>query len=218
MPSTKRTSTLTKREHLMNNKKIVLAAIVTAALSTPTIAADWFIGGGVGTQQNSYKGSVKDNIDPDFNAEYFKDTDNDMLYEVRAGAYLNDNNRIYSTYSYNSDDFTKQQSLLLSYDYLVGLDANNKFNWFIGATAGVNHISPEADEFSSKDRFVWGGQTGFMYKINDNLSTEIGYRYLKQDFEASATYGDPIPTPTSFTEQASLNDSQQLYLSIDYRF
>lgn len=202
----------------MNKRNIALAAVIATALSAPTMAADWFIGGSIGTQKNTYKGSIKDNIDPGFNAEYFKDNDDDMLYELRGGAYLNDNNRVYGTYSYNSDDFSRQQSLLVSYDYLVGLDANNKFNWFIGATAGMNHVSPDAAEYDSKNRFVWGGQTGFMYKINDNVSTEIGYRYLKQDLDASATYGETMPMATGFTEQVSLNDSQQLYLSVDYRF
>ncbi|WP_394229717.1 outer membrane beta-barrel protein [Shewanella colwelliana] len=202
----------------MNTKTLALATIMTAALSAPTMAADWFIGGGVGAQQNTYKGSVTQNVDPGFNADNFKETENNVLYELRAGAYLNDNNRVYGTYSYNSDDATRQQSLLMSYDYLVALDANSKINWFIGASAGMNHISPDAAEYSSKNRFVWGGQTGLMYKINDNVSTEIGYRYLKQDFEASGSYGEPTPMGTGFTEQASLNDSQQLYLSVDYRF
>ena len=203
----------------MKTKSLAIAAVIATAMSAPTMAADWFIGGGVGAQQNTYKGSSQANVDPGYNAEFFKETENNEFYEVRVGAYLNDNNRVYSTYNYNSDDFTRQQSLMLSYDYLVGLGASNKLNWFIGASAGVNHISPDTDELSSKNRFVWGGQTGLMYKINDKLSTEIGYRYLKQDYDVSETY--PVPAPTNnlgWTDQASLQDSQQLYLSVDYRF
>ncbi|WP_394205744.1 outer membrane beta-barrel protein [Shewanella waksmanii] len=206
----------------MKKQTIVIATLLSSAMAMPAMAADWFIGGGVGAQQNTYKGSVTDNVDPGFSPTLNgKETENNVFYELRGGAYLNDNNRIYATYNYNSDDFTRQQSLLFSYDYLVGLTADNKLNWFIGATAGFNHISPDTDELSSKDRFVWGGQTGLMYKINDNVSTEIGYRYLKQDYDVSNTYGeDPVPSPmnSGITESASLNDSQQLYLSIDYRF
>lgn len=196
----------------MNSKKLALAVTVASVLSAPAMAADWFIGGGVGAQQNTYKGAAQ-GVDPEFNNDYFstKERENDAVYEVRAGAYLNDNNRVYTTYSYNSDDLAKQQSLLLSYDYLLGLDASNKLNWFVGATAGVNHVNPDTSYLSSKDRFVWGGQTGLMYKINDNLSSEIGYRYLKQDYDAG------ISTDAG-SASFSLDDSQQVYLSVDYRF
>ncbi|WP_299810395.1 outer membrane beta-barrel protein [uncultured Shewanella sp.] len=202
----------------MKTKSLILASVMATAISAPTMAADWFIGGGVGAQQNTYKGSSEENIDPGFNAESFKETENNVIYEVRAGVYLNDANRIYGTYSYNSDDLSRQQSFLMSYDYLVGLGDSNKLNWFIGATAGVNHISPDTSAVDSDNRFVWGGQTGLMYKINDQLSAEVGYRYLKQDYDASVT--TPVPSPASMgsTESASLNDSQQLYMAVDYRF
>ncbi|PKH59305.1 porin family protein [Shewanella sp. Choline-02u-19] len=210
----------------MKTKSLILASVIATVISAPTMAADWFIGGGVGAQQNSYKGSTttEATVDPGFNSETenWSTSEDNAVYELRAGVFLDDNNRVYGTYSYNSDDFAKQQSLLLSYDYLVALGDSNKLNWFIGATAGVNHISPETALASSSNNFVWGGQTGIMYKINDNLSTEIGYRYLKQDYDASASMTmqpkmeDAIGT--TITETASLNDSQQLYLSVDYRF
>lgn len=196
----------------MTKKTLAIATIITSALSAPTMAADWFIGGSIGSQENNYKAKLTEAVDPEFNNGSYKDSDNDAIYGLRGGAYLNDNNRIYGTYSYNSDDFAEQQSLLLSYDYLVGLDANNKFNWFIGATAGVNHESPDTDLLESKNRFVWGGQTGFMYKINDSVNAEIGYRYLKQDYERS--FASDAGDKASF----SLDDSQQVYLSVDYRF
>lgn len=199
----------------MKTKSLILASVIATVISAPTMAADWFIGGSVGAQQNSYEGStttetiVNDGID--IETAIGSTNENNAVYELRAGAFINDNNRIYGTYSYNSDDFSKQQSALLSYDYLVALGDSNKLNWFIGATAGINHVSPDTDLVSSSNNFVWGGQTGIMYKLNDKLSTEIGYRYLKQDFDASTS-------TATVTETASLNDSQQLYLSIDYRF
>lgn len=198
----------------MKIKSLALAAVIATAMSAPTMAADWFIGGGVGAQQNTYKGSYTPAIQNPIAGsptETAKETENNEFYELRVGAYLNDSNRVYGTYSYNSDDASRQQSFMISYDYLVALGDSNKLNWFIGATAGVNHFSADADELSSKDRFVWGGQTGFMYKINDKFSTELGYRYLKQDYEVSGSgdYG---------SGSISLQDSQQLYLSVDYRF
>ncbi|MPY25578.1 porin family protein [Shewanella psychropiezotolerans] len=188
----------------MKTKSLALAAVIATAMSAPTMAADWFIGGAVGYQQDTYKtDSLLEGKD--------KDKQKDMTYQVRGGAYLNDNNRVYGTYSYNSDDIAKQQGFLMSYDYLIGLDASNKLNWFVGATAGMNHTSPDSKDFSSKNTFVWGGQTGFMYKINDKLSTEIGYRYLKQDYDLDISNGANKGT-------FSLNDTQQVYLGVDYRF
>ena len=210
----------------MKTKSLALAAVIATAMSAPTMAADWFIGGGVGAQQNSYKGSTitEDVVDPSLNRDTVNrsSTENNEFYELRAGVYLNDNNRVYGTYSYNSDDASKQQSFMVSYDYLVALSASNKLNWFIGASAGVNHLSPDTPMVSSSNNFVWGGQTGLMYKINDKFSTELGYRYLKQDYDTSSTATiSPLMVGAgrmNVTESASLNDSQQLYLSVDYRF
>ncbi|GIU19583.1 PhoP/Q and low Mg2+ inducible outer membrane protein H1 [Shewanella sp. c952] len=207
----------------MKTKSLILASVIATVISAPTMAADWFIGGGVGAQENTYKGSyvpeIQNPIAGGPQTQSVKETESNAVYELRAGVYLNDNNRVYGTYSYNSDDFSKQQSFLMSYDYLVGLGDSNKLNWFIGATAGMNHISPDASTLDSKNTFVWGGQTGIMYKINDNLSTEIGYRYLKQDYEENlGPEAVPYNGAVVGTETASLNDSQQLYLSVDYRF
>jgi hypothetical protein len=46
-----------------------------------------------------------------------------------------------------------------------------------------------------------------VYKLNDNLNTEIGYRYLKQDYDNKIDTG-----------KYALDNTQQLYLSVDYRF
>ncbi len=188
----------------MKNKSLVLAAVAATAISAPTIAADWFVGGAVGYQQDTYK------LDSTVEGKH-KNDEKDMTYQIRTGAYLNDNNRVYGTYSYNSDDIAKQQGFLMSYDYLVGLGDANKLNWFIGATAGMTHTSMKNVDISSDNTFVWGGQTGLMYNINDNLSTEIGYRYLKQDYDINTSNG-------ANTGSFALNDTQQVYLGVDYRF
>ncbi|ACA84703.1 outer membrane beta-barrel protein [Shewanella woodyi] len=191
----------------MKKQSLAVAAVLATAISAPSMAADWFVGGAVGYQQDTYKIKETENGA----TESDKAKEKDMSYQLRVGTYLNDNNRVYGTYSYNSDDFAKQQSFLASYDYLVPLGAGKKLNWFVGATAGMNHTSPDFDELSSKNTFVWGGQTGLMYKINDKLSTEIGYRYLKQDYDVSAS-------DTDYSAKFSLNDTQQVYLGVDYRF
>lgn len=208
----------------MKKQSLALAAVLATAISAPAMAADWFVGGALGAQENKYEGTVNviEPIDPGFSIPMTgSEKENNAIYELRTGVYLNDQNRVYGTYSYNSDDFTKQQSLLMSYDYLVSLGDSNKLNWFIGATAGINHVSPETSMVSSNNNFVWGGQTGLMYKINDQLSAEIGYRYLKQDYDVShfeSAISPAAGTGPGVQTNVSLNNSQQVYLGVDYRF
>ena len=191
----------------MKTQSLVLAAAIATIMSAPTMATEWFVGGGLGAQQNTHKSTAPSVTGNGTTSS--RDTENNITYELRGGAFLNENNRVYGTYSINSDHFSRQQSLLISYDYLVSLGESNKLNWFVGATAGVNHFSPKTDELSSKNRFVWGGQTGLMYKFTDNISTEFGYRYLKQDHEFKASED---------THAFNLDNSQQVYLAVDYRF
>ncbi|MBQ4890586.1 hypothetical protein A9267_13520 [Shewanella sp. UCD-FRSSP16_17] len=186
----------------MKTKQLILAGVITSMMSVPAMASDWFIGGAAGYQQNKYEDSTVGGG---------KEKEKDMAYQLRVGTYINDNSRVYGTYGYNSEDIGKQQNFLLSYDYLVPLGASNKMNWFVGATAGMTHTSIKDADLSSGNNFVWGGQTGFMYNINDNWSTEIGYQYLKQDYEKDVGNG-------ANTGTFSLNDTQQVYLAIDYKF
>ena len=187
----------------MKTKQLILAGVITSMMSVPAMASDWFIGGAAGYQKNTYK--------LDSSVDGTKEKEKDMAYQLRVGTYINDNSRVYGTYGYNSEDIGKQQNFLLSYDYLVPLGASNKMNWFVGATAGMTHTSIKDVDLSSGNNFVWGGQTGFMYNINDNWSTEIGYQYLKQDYEKDVGNG-------ANTGTFSLNDTQQVYLAIDYKF
>ncbi len=179
-------------ESMMKTKSLVLASVVAATLSIPAMAADNFVGAAYGNQQNDY----------DVGSGYSKDVNN-PTYQLRAGTYINKEARLYLTYSFNDDDFAKQQMGLVSYDFLIPVTSDQKLNWFVGATAGMNHISPDTSYLDSANRFVWGGQTGLQYKLNPKLSTEVGYRYLKQDYSKG-----------SF----SLDNSQQVYLGVDYRF
>ncbi|KLV05511.1 outer membrane protein H1 [Photobacterium aquae] len=166
-----------------------ITAISTLALavmaSSPAFAADtqWFVGGGVGYQNDKLKGTDAPNGE-------------DATYQLRGGAILNDHHRVMGTYSYM--DKSSQNMFLASYDYLVPV--HQKVNLFAGVSAGVadNKVRNE----SSTD-FVWGGQVGAMYKFNDKWSTDVTYRYLDQDYEENNT---------------RLDYSQQVVLSVDYRF
>ncbi|MGR5140345.1 porin family protein [Photobacterium sp. DNB23_23_1] len=166
-----------------------ITAISTLALTiiaaSPAFAADtqWFVGGGVGYQEDNVKGTNAQNGE-------------DATYQLRGGAIMNDHHRVMGTYSYM--DKSSQNMFLASYDYLVPVHQN--VNLFAGVSAGVadNKISG-----SSSTDFVWGGQVGAMYEINDSWSTDLTYRYLDQDYSKNGT---------------KIDYSQQIVWSVDYRF
>ncbi|PSW05123.1 porin family protein [Photobacterium lipolyticum] len=159
--------------------------ILSAAVTLPAFAADtdWFVGGGVGYQQDEVKG-VNDQ-----NGE-------DATYQLRGGAIINDHHRVMGTYSYM--DKSSQDMFLASYDYLIPVA--QQVNLFAGVSAGF--ADSEIASTSSTD-FVWGGQVGAMYEINDSWSTELAYRYLEQDYSENST---------------KIDYSQQVVWSVDYKF
>ncbi|WP_036830883.1 porin family protein, partial [Photobacterium sanctipauli] len=165
-----------------------IAALSTLALTvfaaSPAFAADteWFVGGGVGYQEDSIKGNNAQNGE-------------DATYQIRGGAIMNDHHRVMGTYSYM--DKSSQNMFLASYDYLMPVHQN--INLFAGVSAGV--ADSKLNSNSSTD-FVWGGQVGAMYEINDNWSTDLTYRYLDQDYSEN---------------QAKIDYSQQVVWSVDYR-
>ncbi|MGR5065171.1 porin family protein [Photobacterium sp. DNB22_13_2] len=166
-------------------KKFTVASTFALAVmaASPVLAADtdYFIGAGVGYQN--------DHISHDQNGE-------DVTTQLRGGAIINEHHRVMGTYSYM--DKSKQNTLLASYDYLVPV--HKDINVFAGVSAGVanSHINHR----SSTD-FVYGGQVGAMYKINENWSTDLTYRYLDQDYDKNDT---------------KVENSQQVVLSVDYHF
>ncbi|MGR5063783.1 porin family protein [Photobacterium sp. DNB22_13_2] len=166
-----------------------ITAISTLALTimaaSPAFAADtqWFVGGGVGYQEDNVKGANSQNGE-------------DATYQLRGGAIMNDHHRVMGTYSYM--DKSSQNMFLASYDYLVPVHQN--VNLFAGVSAGV--ADSKINGSSSTD-FVWGGQVGAMYEINDNWSTDLAYRYLDQDYSKNDT---------------KIDYSQQVVWSVDYRF
>ncbi|MGF1683900.1 porin family protein [Photobacterium makurazakiensis] len=168
-------------------KKITaLSTIVLAVFAaSPVLAADaqWFIGGGIGYQEDTIKGEGAQNGE-------------DATYQLRGGAILNDHHRVMGTYSYM--DKSSQNMFLASYDYLLPVHQN--VNLFAGVSTGF--ADSKIDGKSSTD-FVWGGQVGAMYEINDSWSTDLTYRYLDQDYSENNT---------------KIDYSQQVVWSVDYRF
>ncbi|MCW8328523.1 porin family protein [Photobacterium sp. SDRW27] len=167
----------------MKKLTIISTLALASAAASPVFAADteWFVGAGAGYQEDSIKGASGGE---------------DMTYQLRGGAILNDHHRVMGTYSYM--DKSSQNMFLASYDYLLPVAQN--VNLFAGVSAGA--ADSKIDGKSSTD-FVWGGQVGAMYEINDNWSTDLTYRYLDQDYSENNT---------------KIDYSQQVVLSVDYKF
>ncbi|GAD03823.1 outer membrane beta-barrel protein [Agarivorans albus] len=122
--------------------------------------------------------------------------DDDATFQLRGGAIINENHRVMGTYAYM--DELSQNTFLASYDYIHPV--SEKFSVFAGASIGA--ADSEINNQSSTE-FVWGGQAGMMYRINSNWSAELAYRYLDQDYQSHGV---------------KINDTQQVYMSVDYRF
>ncbi|MGF1689285.1 porin family protein [Photobacterium japonica] len=169
----------------MKKITVVSALALSVFAASPALAADtdWFVGGGVGYQADNVKGAHEQNGE-------------DATYQVRGGAIINDHHRVMGTYSYM--DKSSQNMFLASYDYLVPVHQN--INLFAGVSAGV--ADSKISSNSATD-FVWGGQVGAMYDINESWSTDLTYRYLDQDYSENST---------------KIDYSQQVVWSVDYHF
>lgn len=202
--------------------KLALGTSLLGLTATPALANDndWFIGGTIGSQKNTFQDSGYALKDPKNEFDHSqKINEYDAAYSVRFGKYFGDNSehRLYSTYSYSdgrSGDLDsakyRQQNILFSYDYIVPIGQSD-INWFVGATAGYGHTRVHHELGGSKDGFIYGGQTGFQYNLNDNMTAELGYRYIKEDYQK-------VSVENSYANTLALDESQQVYLGIDYRF
>ncbi len=179
----------------MKLKNAMMMAVGTVLLcgSAQAVEIDYFAGMGLGYQTDSVEGAVT------------KDTE-DLSYQGRLGMIIEENHRITGTFGYMEDKFDRnateykqeQYSWLVSYDYL--LPVHEKVNLFAGVSTGVNDNKIAGK--SSAD-FVYGGQVGVQYKWSKHFSSDLGYRYLAQDYDERGT---------------EIDDSQQVYLTLDYKF
>ncbi|MFK0570883.1 outer membrane beta-barrel protein [Endozoicomonas sp.] len=169
-------------------KSTLTAAIMVATLATTSVlsvnvmAADWFVGGsaGAGFNDMSAKGSAD-----------IKDPDGPVKYGIQVGAHLNDNVRIYGTYTYGDDDAKRngvktemeEQQFLASVDYLFG---TGNLKPFVGLTVGIDNTEFKVggeNGFSDDDTaFAYGAQAGVLFSIK-SWDMEAGYRQLWHDNE-----------------------------------
>ncbi|MBE7215105.1 porin family protein [Shewanella benthica] len=176
--------------------KTILASVLCSGLLVASVNAaevEYFVGAAAGYQTDKVDGGIQ------------HDTE-DMSWQGRVGVLIEQQHRITGTFGYMEDKFSQadsdykqeQYSWLVSYDYLIPV--HKDVNLFVGVTAGANDnkIAGRA----STD-VVWGGQAGVQYKWSEHFSSDLGYRYLEQDYERHGI---------------SIDNSQQVYLTLDYKF
>lgn len=139
--------------------------IITCGLySTVSIAEkDYFVGGGVGYQNDRLDGVSS------LNGE-------DAFAQLNTGLTIDSQHRVMATYSYK-DKFS-QSLFFASYDYLYDITDKVSLNGGFLLGIGYNDIADK----TSVD-FVRGLQVGTSYHINSDWSTDLTYRYIHQDFD-----------------------------------
>ncbi|MFB2779062.1 outer membrane beta-barrel protein [Shewanella mangrovisoli] len=177
----------------LNKTMMMAAGAALLCSSVQAVEIDYFAGMGLGYQADEIEGVIN------------KDTE-DLSYQARVGMLIEQNHRITGTFGYMEDKFNfandkykqEQYSWLVSYDYL--LPVHKDVNLFAGVSIGANDNKVSG---KSATDFVYGGQVGVQYKWSEHFSSDLGYRYLAQDYEESGN---------------EINNSQQVYLTLDYKF
>ncbi|MGR5142261.1 outer membrane beta-barrel protein [Photobacterium sp. DNB23_23_1] len=147
--------------HLQDTILIIFLLITyPASVSAET---DYFVGGGVGYQNDRLDGASSTNGE-------------DAFVHLNAGLTIDSQHRVMANYSYK--DTFSQSLFYASYDYLY--DLNNKVSLNGGFLVGVGY-NDIADETSLD--FVRGVQVGASYHIDRNWSADLTYRYIHQDFD-----------------------------------
>lgn len=142
--------------------------------------------------------------------------DGNNTYGVRLGQ-QNAQGRYYATYDNVSGSHNgiklRQENLLGSYDLFYPLGGSTKL--FGGATAGLTKLTQDSPGYSrdSDIGYAVGGQFGVLQQVAQNVSVELGYRYLMSN--ASTEMKE-----SGGSKQGSLDltSSAQTYLSANYAF
>lgn len=123
---------------------------------------------------------------------------------LKAGYYLNNNNRINAFYQHsNTWQDTKGCLYGIGYDYLIG---DHDFKPFIGVLLGYSKYSQI--NLVMDGGFV-GADAGLNYAFGENMSVEGGYRYMRSN--ASGTF-------TTSASEAKADTLSNWFIGGNYKF
>lgn len=124
-------------------------------------------------------------------------------YGIDVGYYFDANSRAYLFYqNIGKGDYAKSTDAYgAGYDYLFG---NGSFKPFVGAIVGYSVYKNGTTKI---DGLAYGAQVGVDYKVNNNISVDVGYRYLLSE----AKYTFPAYT-------AEVENFQSFFVGANYKF
>ena len=206
-------------------KKIISTALMSAALMSAATAAqagDWFAGIEAGKAKSAFEleGKINDLKVMDESDKKVKNNS----FGIRVGKYLNENVRVYGTYSQNKsfkfkeegakelNGKIKEQTLMASVDYVFM--EGSAFRPFVGASLGANKM--KVDGVGNKTKAVFGAQTGVMYQAGP-IDAELGLRYRAYNNEVKDSEAI-IPGLIDGSFALKHKSGADAYLSVAYRF
>lgn len=187
-------------------KKIALAVLLASGL----MAADsgMYVGVDIGKTRGEVKYNYQDTAVPADN-ESGKDSDDGTSGTLKVGYYLNSNNRVYASMHIANGQYTDTRNFGIGYDYLIGSSALKPFvGVMVGSTK--NEISDD-DETANIDGMYYGAQLGVNYVLNNNLSLEAGYRYMKSNADYDWVDGTE-------SEKVELDYLSNWFVGVNYKF
>lgn len=155
-------------------KKIVLATLLASGL----MAADngFYVGADMGNTAAELKATVNGN-----SAGSVKDDGGSQT--LKLGYYLDKNSRAAGFYQHINMDGGSASTYGIGYDYLIG---DNAFKPFVGVLLGYGSMKVDGTPVNISG-IIYGVQAGLNYAINENISAEVGYRYMKSNMEDTIT-------------------------------
>ena len=221
-------------------KKVTTLAAAVAIISSSAMADDWFVGIEAGRTQNSIEAAGKaSNYDgADYKSYSGKISDQKAKssnFGLRIGKYLNDNVRVYGTYTQDSfkdsgtkafNDFARfvggskykvkdQSSLMFSADYVFRKDSI--IRPFVGGSLGLATV---AAFDKSSTGLAYGAQAGVLFEAGP-VDLELGLKYRansakvqRTEYKENALPGGRDMVSIEFKNKSS----SQAYLSASYRF
>ena len=180
-------------------KKIVLAALLTSAVGLMADGSGVYVGVDLGNTAADVKIS--------FNGTSETGSDDGGSQTFKLGYYFDTNNRASVFYQNINADGADASNVGIGYDYLIG---DNDLKPFVGLMLG--HGSFNLDDFPVDIAgMTYGAQFGLNYTVQEGLSFEAGYRYLRSSME------DSISGPGG-TAKVEINPLTNWFVGANYKF
>ena len=175
-------------------KSLILAGLLLVSTSG-LMASDsgFYVGIDIGNTDIDGKYSLTIPSSPQFyefndNGSFNDDGGSQTL---KVGYYMDKNSRVYASYQNIRVEGGDAYSAGLGYDYLIG---DNALKPFIGVLGGYTSIKDDEGTDENTKGMYYGVQAGLNYAVNQNISLEAGYRYMKANIDSTFVDSDGVNT------------------------